>query len=193
MSGAAKRKPLALHVHDKKQHLTKEDKADRADAEITMGEVKFTPPAAVKNSPAAFCKWNEITKIYKDSGLCLVSSTDNGVLARYCLMYADYEALVEQRRILNDIDFPEEDEDELLAVTDAEYRRARARRLWSIMEYLTKLDGVIRLDKIINAKAKSILDIEDRIYLNPAAKVRTLPLKRKPKEENPLDNMGFDV
>jgi len=88
---------------------------------------------------------------------------------------------------------PADDIDELLAETDAEYRRERARRLWRIMEYCTALDGHVKLDAAINRKLKVILDIEDRIFLNPAAKVRTLPIKRKPKEENPIGDLGFDV
>lgn len=192
MTGAAKRKPINLHLHDPKKHLSKEDKQDRADAEVTMGSVSFSASGVVKKSKAAFRKWKEITKIYRESGLYLVSSTDNGVLARYCLMYAEYEKLVEQRQLISDLEYPDEI-DEVLVITDAEYTRARAKRLWDIMEYFTSLDGVLKLDKAINAKAKSILDIEDRIYLNPAAKVKTLPIKRKPKEKDALGDMGFSV
>ena len=61
------------------------------------------------------------------------------------------------------------------------------------MEYFTKLDGLLKLDSKINAKNKSILDLEDRIFLNPAAKVRTLPIKRKTKRTDQADALGFDV
>lgn len=188
------RQPLSLHVHTgNKSKLGEEEQEARADAEITMGEMKFCPPAAVTKNVEAMKKWREITKIYRDSGLVLVSSTDNGVLARYCMLYAEYWELVEQRSIISDLKFPSIDEDELFAEIGAEYRHARARRLWNIMEYFTKLDGVMKLDKAINAKVKSILDVEDRIFLNPAAKVRTLPIKRRPKEKDELGDLGFDV
>ena len=60
-------------------------------------------------------------------------------------------------------------------------------------EYFTSLDGLIKLDKAINTKLKTILDIDDRIFLNPASKVRTLPIRRKPKPEDKLGDMGFEV
>jgi len=193
MTGAARRKPTGLHIHDPKQHLGAEEIAARADAEITMGTLKFSTPADVKKNKGALKKWKEVTKIYQDAGLSVVSSTDNGVIGRYCMLYAEYWELTEQRSIISDLDFPSDDEAEIMAETDAEYRHARARRLWSIMEYFTKLDGILKLDAAINKKLKMILDIEDRIFLNPAAKVRTLPIKRKPKPKNELGDLGFDV
>lgn len=194
MSGAtSKRKPIGLHIHDPKQHLTEADKEDRAEAEITMGDLKFSVPASVKKTPGALRKWNEVTKIYKAARLTVVSSTDNGVIGRYCMLYAEYDELIEQRRLISDLNFPGDDIDEIMAMTDAEYRRARARRLWGIVEYFTKLDGLLKLDKAINTKLKSILDVEDRIFMNPAAKVRTLPIRRKPKAKDEMGDMGFDV
>ncbi|NIV03315.1 hypothetical protein GWN26_02550 [Candidatus Saccharibacteria bacterium] len=90
------------------------------------------------------------------------------------------------------MEFPDDDIDEILALTEIEYRACRARRLWNIMEFFTRLDGLLKLDEKIHRKLKTILDIEDRIFLNPAAKVRTLPIKRKPKEtgESPLDEFN---
>ncbi len=191
MGSPSGRQPLALHIHSGKSHLTAEAKAAKADAEITMGVVNFSPSQAVIDSPAAFEKWEEITGIYIESGLVLVSSTDNGILSRYCLLHADYEGLVERRRVMNNFDFPDNEMDEILALTLREYDIVRARRLWSILDYYTSVDGVLKLDKAINAKAKAILDVEDRIFLNPASKVKTLPIKRKPEVTDELDELGF--
>ena len=193
MPGPSGRKPLALHLHDKKKHLTEEDKKNRAESEITMGEIKFTAPDAVKNNKAAMEKWGEVTKIYLESGLMLVSSTDNGVIGRYCLMYADYLDLVEQRRIISGLEFPKEEAQDLSEMTEKLLTRKKAERLYTMILYFSSLDGVLKLDKAINAKSKSILDIEDRIYLNPASKVRTLPIKRKPVKIDPIKKLGFDV
>ncbi len=193
MVESRKRKPIALHLHDKKKHLSKQDEKDRAESEIAMGEIRFTPSEAVKKNPEAMTKWREVTKIYLDSGLKLVSSTDNGVLARYCLLHADYWDLVEQRRIISTLKFPLEDELEISKLTGELLTRKKAERVYALILYFTSLDGVIKLDKAINAKAKSILYIEDRIFLNPAAKVRTIPIKRKDKIKDPLEKMGFDV
>jgi len=193
MINSAKRKPLALHVHDPKQHLTKEAKEARADSEITMGTLNFSVPSDVKKDKLALKKWHEVIKIYKDAGLTIVSSTDTGVIARYCMLYSEYWQLLETRRAISDMDFPEDDMVEMMALSEAEYRAARARRLWSIMEYFTRLDGLLRLDDKIHRKLKTILDIEDRIFLNPASKVRTLPIRRKPEEKDHLEDLGFNV
>lgn len=193
MTGTQRRKAVALHIHDPKSHETKQELADRAEAEINMGEVKFTPPDSVRRNAPALKKWNEITGIYRKSGLTLVTSTDNGVLGRYCQLYAEYENLVEQRRAASAISLPVDDTAELLALTETEYQRERAARLWGLLEYFTSLDGVLKLDDKINRKAEAILKIEDRIFLNPAAKVRTLPIKRKPKDDGGLGGLGFDV
>lgn len=191
--GAHQRKPVALHIHDPKSHKSTTQKEELADAEITMGVTKFTAPEHLKDDIQAMIKWREITKIYKESGLVLVSSTDNGVLARYCQLHSEYIELIMQRRLISRLEFPDDDTAEILAVTNDEYVRERARRLWSIMEYFTCLDGLLKINDKINAKCKAILSVEDRIFLNPAAKVKTLPIKRKRDKADELGDAGFNV
>lgn len=193
MGAERKRKPLELHVIDPKARRSKEQLEAKADAEIAMGEVKFTAPAEVKRDKIAFAKWREIVKIYKDSGLTLVTSTDNGVLARYCMLHSEYINLVDQRLALSNFELPADDTKEIMAISEEEYSRERATRLWDIMDYFSSLDGLLKLDDKINRKCDAILKIEDRIFLNPAAKVRTLPIKKRPKEKSELGDLGFDV
>jgi phage terminase small subunit len=194
MSGNAKRQPVSLQVYKGNTgKLSAEEMAARDDAEITMGDLKFTTPADVKKDKLALKKWREVIGIYKAARLTVVSNTDTGAIARYCILYSEYWQLTEQRRKIAAFDFPDDDSNEILAITDDEYSRARSRRLYNIMEYFTRLDGLLKLDDKINRKLKAILDIEDRIFLNPAAKVRTLPIKRKPKEADGIGDLGFDV
>lgn len=195
MRGAsAHRKPIQLHVIDgNKGKKTKVDRDAHAEAEITMGTVNFSAPEAIKKIPRAYDKWKEVTKIYRESGLQLVTSTDNGVIARYCLLWAEWLDLVDERAQLAHIKLPTEDTAELLAVTHEEYQRARANRLWDIINYFTSLEGRLKLDDKINRKCDAILKIEDRIFLNPAAKVRTLHIARKKQPKDKLGTMGFDV
>lgn len=189
----SRRKPIELHIHDPKHHMGGEEKEARADAELTMGNLNFSLPPELKSNQVAIRKWREVTKIYKEAGLTVVSSTDNGVIGRYCILYSEFVELVERRAQISNLEFPEEDEAEILALTMEEFNEARAKRLWRIMEYFTGLDGLLKIDKFINAKSKSILDIEDRIFMNPAAKVRTLPIQRKAREKDPMGELGFDV
>ena len=190
---SAKRKPIELHIHDKKKHMGKDEKLARENSELTMGNLEFSPPRAVKENPVAMRKWDEVTKIYKDAALTFVSSTDNGAIGRYCMLNAEYEDLINHRKQINGLKFPEDIEELIMNSIEETASKARARRLWQLIQYFTGLDGLIKIDKIINAKVKAILDIEDRIFLNPAAKVRTLPIQRKQKEKDPVEEMGFDV
>ena len=191
---AARKKPIDLQLYDgNKNKLSTADQDAYKAAEITMGDLNFTTPADIKKDKLALKKWREVIGIYKAANLTVVSNTDTGVIARYCMLYSEYWQLTDQRRKIAAFDFPDDDSAELMAITDDEYSRARSRRLYNVMEYFTRLDGLLKLDDKIHRKLKSILDIEDRIFLNPAAKVRTLPIKRKSKEENPIGDLGFDV
>lgn len=194
MTGITKKKPLALHLHDgNKNKLSTEDKEAYAAAEITMGDLHFITPPDVRNNQLAMRKWREVIKIYRDAGLTVVSNTDTGVIARYCILYAEYWELEAIRDEIKEFKLDNDDKNELMAESDAEFSRERARRLWNLMDYFTRLDGLLKLDDKIHRKLKTILDIEDRIFLNPAAKVRTLPIKRKAKEKDELGDLGFDV
>ena len=193
MNASSLRKPLVLHKKDPVSHKTKEDIKNLEEAEVTMGTVNFTPPEAVKNNLEAMKKWAEITKIYVSSKLLLVTSTDNGVLARYCLLYADYYELVEQRKIVSSSEYSEDLASEMRDEIDEELPKRKANKIWKIFEFYNSLDGVIKIDKMIDSKLKSILQIEDRIFLNPAAKVRTIPLKKKVEKKSDLESKGFNV
>ena len=119
----AQRKPVELHVYDGKHHIPAEELAEREDAEIKMGDLNFKAPDDIKKNKLALKKWKEVTKIYQDAGLTVVSTTDTGAIARYCILYAEYWELQEQRRQIGALDFPANDEAEIMAETDAEYRR----------------------------------------------------------------------
>jgi len=160
---------------------------------LIMGDLDFIAPEDVKRNALAMRKWREVTKIYTEAGLSVVSSTDSGVIGRYCTLYAEYLQLRQQREAVAAFELPDDDVQEILARTDAEYNRERARRLWGIVEYFVNLKGLLEIDRAINAKQKAVLDIEDRIFLNPAAKARKLNIKRQATKTDALADKGFDV
>jgi len=167
---------------------------DKLNAEaLLMGDLEFTAPDDVKRDPVAMRKWREVTGIFREAGLSVVSSTDSGVIGRYCTMYSEYLQLRRIRDELETFELPLDDSQEILATLEHEYSRARARRLWDTLEFFNSLDGLIKLDRAINQKQKAVLDIEDRIFLNPAAKARKLNIKNRPARSDKLADMGFDV
>jgi len=195
MSGGRPRKPIALHNADKKKHMGKEEREVRAQCEVTMGRLVYTAPDAVKKNPEATKKWKEVISLYKSAKTHLVTSSDNGVIGRYCLAYAEYLELVEIRRKLNRVDMPENDDIlyEIADHMDEEFGKRRANKLWDLFNGLLAVDGILKLDKSINAKLKVIMDLENKLFLNPLAKIRSIPLDKPQEKPDPAKETGFDV
>lgn len=89
-------KPIDLHiVSGNPSHLTKAEIEHRKKSEIHLGEQKLVCPVYVKSNKEAYKKWKEIKKLY--TGFKFVSSADIGVIARYCMSFAQYIDLIERR------------------------------------------------------------------------------------------------
>ena len=63
-------------------------------------------------------------------------------------------------------------------------------KLYKDIDYVFSVSGVIAVDKALNAKMSALVQMEDRLFLNPLAKVRNIP-KKEVKEEDPLAGKGF--
>jgi hypothetical protein len=55
------------------------------------------------------------------------------------------------------------------------------------MEYIMSTPGLIAIDKAINAKLAELDRLDDRLFLNPLAKVRNVPKKKKEEEKGAFD------
>jgi len=138
----------------------------------------------------ARAKWREVVAIYKNSGLNIASSADVGAIARYCQVYGEYYDLLEQRERLKATDCVSEDELEGELGCDVNDRRRQ--RLLEKIDFLVSLSGLLQVDSAINKKMDQILKLEDRLFLNPLAKVRNVPKHpAKHKEQSPLEAAGF--
>jgi phage terminase small subunit len=169
-----------------KKHLTKQEIQDRKASEIKLGEQKMVCPAYVKNDVVAYQKWKEIIKIYKDFEF--VTSGDSGILARYCKTYSEYQDLVQHRQRIINFDSLDYDALEILEEQSSEEQAAK---LFNKINYILSVDGVLKIDAAINKKSDMLIKYEDRIFLNPLAKVKNVPKKEKPKEKDPNAEM-FD-
>ena len=58
------------------------------------------------------------------------------------------------------------------------------------IEYVLSVSGLLNLDKAINAKMNSLVQMEDRMFLNPLAKAKNIP-KEESKKADPLGDKGF--
>lgn len=68
-------------------------------------------------------------------------------------------------------------------------------KAWSEHEMLLNLhrdnytlDEALKLQTAINKKRDLIIKMEDRLFLNPLAKVRNVPKREKKKADNPMEN-----
>lgn len=147
-------KPVDLILAEgNKGHFSKEELEKRKENEIKLGDNNLKCPDFIKNDEIAYQKWKELVKNYKEAekdGIQLITSSDVGLLARYCKTFSDYQKLVKQKDNIED-----------------------------------DIDTLLRLENAINKKMDMLIKMEDRLFLNPLSKIKTIP---KPvKEDKPVN------
>lgn len=184
-------KPIDLIMADgNKRHLTKAEIEHRKNTEIRFGNDKLVCPKHIKNNKNAYAKWKELIRLYKDFNF--VASGDVGMLGRYCMAYSEYLDLIERRAIINQLSINIEEhyyiEKEL---KDAGVPEKRIEKMIEKYEFILSIGGLIALDKAINAKMDALVKMEDRLFLNPLAKIKNVPKKPPEEEKTELDQNGF--
>lgn len=184
-------KPIELHLlNGNKRHLTKAEIEQRKKSEVKLGEHKLVCPSYVRQDKNAYKKWKEIVKLYKD--IDFVSSADVGLMARYCMAFSEYINLTEHRKVCATIRVDTENGEavDMVKALEGKYSSKTAAKMFEKIEYVFSVSGVIAVDKALNAKMSALVQMEDRLFLNPLAKVRNIP-KKEVKEEDPLAGKGF--
>jgi len=176
--GGRNAKPIALHLAEKNPNrLTKAEIERRQKSEVKLGDQKLKCPGFVKADVNAYAKWKEIIKIYKD--LDFVSSGDIGLLARYCMTFSEYLQLLEHRKRVGQFN-----------ADWSEYEDRLPEEYIDCLNRYMRLNVDLQIDNAINKKMDQLVKMEDRLFLNPLAKVKNVP-KKEPKQEDPLANKGF--
>lgn len=180
--------PVSILVAKGKKHLTKKEIQDRQEVEIKLGDNKLICPDYVKRDVVAYKKWKEIVKIYKDFDS--VTSGDSGILGRYCKTFSEYHNLINYREKITQVELDTEESAQAFDALEEKYGTKRAGKMFEKIEFIMSAAGVISFDKAINSKMDMLVKMEDRIFLNPLAKVKNVP-KKEPKKVDPLANKGF--
>ena len=190
--------PIDILVAKGKKHLTNEEKKRRKEGEIKIGDSKprkdkFICPDYVLSDLAAVNKWNEMVELYKD--VDFVSNGDTGHLARYCKTYSEYQHLLKAYQRVSEIHYDCDELDEALDARDEEDEDGKARALFSYkvkkqLRDLFAIGGVLAIETAINKKMDMLIKMEDRMFLNPLAKVRNVP-KKEPEKVDHLKDQGF--
>ncbi|WP_409346751.1 terminase [Paenibacillus sp. MBLB4367] len=174
--------PIDLLAAGGKKHLTKAEIHERKQSEIKLGKSeldKLKPPLFVKNDTVAFGYWKQHIKEYKsaaDQGIDLMTTSDVGMLAIYCKTYAEYERLLNAYQRIDSIaknSGPVEQYMDDSEVFDEQVKRQ--------LMNLVSIDGILRIESAINKKMDMLLKMQDRLFLNPLAKVKNVP---KPKKDD---------
>lgn len=182
-------KPIALHLAEgNPNRLTKEQIAARQESEVKLGKHeldKLKKPSFVAKDKIAAKVWNDLIKEYKaaaEQGVELLTSSDVGMLGMYCKTYSEYERLIAAYQRVDQI---AQHTDELYAYIleqDDYVMKAMA----NIAE-LASISGILQIETAINKKMDMLIKMQDRLFLNPLAKVKNVP---KPKTEKKQSAMA---
>lgn len=181
-------KPIALHLAEgNPNRLTKEQIKQRQESEVKLGVddfKKIKKPDFVSKDKVANKRWNELIKEYKsaaEQGVQLLSSSDVGLLARYCKTFSEYERLLEAyQRIENIADDADPLYQYILEQDDF------AMKAMTQLAQLASIDGILKIETAINKKMDQLVKMEDRLFLNPLAKVKNVPQPKQEKKESAM-------
>ncbi|QYR20810.1 P27 family phage terminase small subunit [Paenibacillus sp. sptzw28] len=184
-------KSIGLHLAEgNPSHLTKEEIEARKAAEVKLGEqdlAKLKKPSFITKDKAANKLWNELIKEYKSAakqGVELLTSSDIGMLAMYCKTFSEYERLLIQYQRIENIVI---DEDVLHEFIDGAVVADQVN--YKALQYLSQLaslEGVLKIETAINKKMDMLLKMQDRLFLNPLAKVKNVPKPKQEKKESAM-------
>lgn len=182
-------KSIGLHLAEgNPSHLTKAEIAQRQEAEVKLGVsdlLKLKKPSFVSRDKTANVYWNQLVKEYKlaaEQGIELLSSSDVGMLALYCKTYSEYERLQKAYQRIDNIAADSDPLYKYILEQDDFAMKAMAQ-----IAQLISIDGILKIETAINKKMDMLLKMQDRLFLNPLAKVKNVP---KPKEKPNESKMG---
>jgi len=162
--GGRPAKPVQLHLlNGNRRHLTKEEIAARQkqESKLRSGTKTYKPSPQVKADLVAHAMFKKLQKLYKN--IDYVEGLDENIINRYCLLHSEYVRLRDMRKEWADrYAFAESSDDKLIIAGQ-----------------------MLELDKRIEKKMDLLLKLEDRLFLNPTARIKNVP-KKDPEPEDPF-------
>jgi phage terminase small subunit len=159
-------KPIEFSIYNNnKGHRTKKVIKERlkSQKEMKIGNNTFKVTQKILDNEVALQKWNELVKLYKD--IDFVTSIDIGAIEKYCLSHAEYYKLIECK-----MELEKKIKDKL--------------KLYHAIDELN-------LDNNINKKLDMLIKLEDRLFLNPLSRIKSIPKKEPEKPKSELEKLGF--
>ena len=165
--GGRPAKPIQLHLlNGNRRHLTKDEIAARKqqEAKLRSGAKTFKPSAQVKADLVAHAMFKKLQKLYRN--IEYVEGLDENIINRYCLLHSEYVRLRDMRQELSE----------------------RYLECETVEERLSLTERILEVDKRIEKKTDLLLKLEDRLFLNPTARIKNVPKK----EPEPEDSFGAE-
>ncbi len=182
-------KSIGLHLAEgNPNRLTKAEIEARQAAEVKLGEQdlkKLKKPTFITKDKIANKHWTALIKEYAaaaEQGVELLTSSDVGTLALYCKTYSEYERLLEAYQRI----------DRIAANTDSLYDYILGQpdeyaiKAMTQIAQLASIDGILKIETAINKKMDMLLKMQDRLFLNPLAKVKNVPKPKEGKKESAM-------
>ena len=157
-------KPTELILLEGKSHRTKDELEQRkkAEEELATGE-EFKESAQVKNNKIAHKEFLRLKKLYKE--ISYVEGLDEQIINRYCLEISNLFELQEMiENISKKIDECEE-----------------------IAEQISMYNTMVEAMKAQHKSKELLLKYEDRLFLNPTSRIKSIP--KKPEKEKEKTGM----
>lgn len=79
------------------------------------------------------------------------------------------------------LDFESEEIEEANDAFDEKLTERQKQNLFRKIDYIISTDGLLTVETAINKKMDMLIKMEDRLFLNPLAKIKNIP--KQPEEE----------
>ena len=159
MAGRPSKPVDLILLEGNKDHRTKAQLEYRKQAEQALYTgFTFKESKKVKDNPVAHATFRRLKKLF--AKISFVDGLDEQMINRYCLETAEVEGLEKLLERMNEDVGKCEDEKDRIKLYDA-------------------IKGVL---STLHRKREMLLKLEDRLFLNPASRVKAVP-KQPPREE----------
>jgi phage terminase small subunit len=163
-------KPVELIVLEGRTHLTKKQIEDRRKKEESLkSDSPYQPNKKVKSNPVALEMFYKLQKLYKK--IDYVDGLDENIINRYCLLTAEVDGMeMLLQRMESDID-----------------------KCKTSGEMVTMYKSISGMEGNLNRSRDMLLKMEDRMFLNPTARVKNVPKKQEEPPKTDIDRKFGNV
>jgi hypothetical protein len=100
----------------------------------------------------------------------------------YCKTFSEYQELLKAYQRVSEIRYDCSELQELITDTNDEGKYLYSYKVQKALKDLFSINAIMTIETAINKKMDMLLKMEDRLFLNPLAKVKNVPQPKKAEE-----------